>query len=461
MPNAVAIKLAGSLDIKIDLKKASQNLSDGVTKILKMQDISGGWRYWENDTMTNDHITPYVVRSLYEFRNLWVNIPNDVISRGLDFIANTPIPEGQIDQMDMRAEIFATLARGKHPKAQEIQKSIDLKKLSRHGYLIYHVWLAYIRKLDDTEQKNLEQRMNLRSNEAYWYWDTAADKAIYARLLIRLGESKKAGTIISDMLKWVDLESYYVSTQTKLQLFMALTELSTGSNAPSSFHIDTGLLHIIVQPKANTHRYTYDTRRSLLGKTLTISNLLWTNTAFYDISMRDAPLDIFKMPAIQHPDLSVSRVFEKVDESKGMDSYGQFLSATPNTNGIFKKWELYRVRITVTPKPENTSKYYLTLEDYIPGGWRPISSILKTESLSTTDGANEYGYWNGWTHVESREDRIFATQDYTWQTDHPYTYTYYIRPEYVGSYILPPVTAYYMYQPDIHAIGKYEKVVVQ
>ena len=53
--------------------------------------------------------------------------------------------------------------------------------------------------------------------------------------------------------------------------------------------------------------------------------------------MRDEPLDIFKMPAIQHPDLSVSRVFEKVDESKGIDSNGQFISATPNTNGVFKK----------------------------------------------------------------------------------------------------------------------------
>jgi hypothetical protein len=45
------------------------------------------------------------------------------------------------DQMDLRAEAFATLAKGKHPKTKEIQKSIDIKKLSRHGYLMYHVGL--------------------------------------------------------------------------------------------------------------------------------------------------------------------------------------------------------------------------------------------------------------------------------------------------------------------------------
>lgn len=53
--------------------------------------------------------------------------------------------------------------------------------------------------------------------------------------------------------------------------------------------------------------------------------------------MRDEPLNIFLMPEKQHPDLTVSRVFEKVDESKGIDVNGQFNMATPNTNGIFQK----------------------------------------------------------------------------------------------------------------------------
>ena len=461
MPNAVAIKLAKSLGIKIDLAQANKNLADGVTKILKMQDISGWWKYWENDSTVNNHITPYIIRSLYEFRSLWVVIPDDSIARGLEFIANLSIPEGEIDLMDQRAEIFATLARGKHPKAQEVQKSINIQKLSRHGYLIYHVWLSYLRKLDDTEKTNLEQRMNTRRSESYWYWDDTADRAIYARLLIRSSEGVKAGKIISDMIRWTDLQSYYVSTQSKIQLFMALIELSNGNNTLSQFQIKTGLLNMSIRPESNTHRYTYNTRRSIIGNTISISDLIWNNTLYYEISLWDEPMNIFLMPAKQHPELTVSRVFEKVDESKGIDSNGQFNMATAITDKTFQKWELYRVRITVTPKPENTTKYYLTLEDYIPGGWRPINSVFKTESSSTTDANSEYGYWNGWTHVESKEDRILATQDYVWQTDKPYTYTYYVRPEYVGTYLLPPVTAYYMYQPEIHAIGKYEKIVVQ
>ncbi len=458
LPNAVAIQLASSLGLIVDLKSAKQNLTDGVAKILKMQDVSGGWKYWEDDNSPNDHITPYVIRSLYEFRKLGVSIPEDTITRWLEFIANTPIPD---DQMDLRAEVFATLAQGKHPRSKEIQSSINIQKLSRHGYLLYHVGLASLGVLDDIAKRNLEARMSSRNSESYWYWDDTADRAIYARLLLRIGEREKSGTIITDMLRWADLESYYISTQTKIQLFMALIELSNETNSLSSFQIATGNLRIPVNPQKWIHRYSYDTRRSLVGKTLDIAGVRWSGTIYYDISLRDEPIDIFQVQPISHPELSASRVFERVDESKWLDTNGQFISATPVSNGIFAKGVLYRVRITVTPRASNSSKYYLTLEDYIPGGWRPIRWVFKTESSTTTDASREYGYWNWWTHVEARADRIFATQDYIWRTDQPYTYTYYIRPEYVGTYLLPPITAYYMYQPDIHATGKYEKITVQ
>ncbi len=198
LPNAIAIQLASSFGISIDLKTVKKNLEDGVAKILKMQDPTGGWKYWENDTTPNEHITPYVIRSLYEFRKLGVIIPDDVFKRGLDFIANTVIPE---DQMDQRAEIFATLAQSKHAKAKELQATINLQKLSRHGYLMYSVGLASIGQLDINMKKNLETRMSSRNKESYWYWDDTADQSIYARLLLRIGDREKSRTIVTNMLR--------------------------------------------------------------------------------------------------------------------------------------------------------------------------------------------------------------------------------------------------------------------
>lgn len=82
MPNAIALQMGKDLGIVIDEKSAKKNLDEGIAKILRMQDpLSGGWKYWEGDSSANPYVTPYVVRNLYDFKNLGVAIPDDVIQR--------------------------------------------------------------------------------------------------------------------------------------------------------------------------------------------------------------------------------------------------------------------------------------------------------------------------------------------------------------------------------------------
>ena len=69
LPNAIALSYASRLGIDIDTEAAQKNLEDGVAKILRMQ-YFGGWKYWESDYESNSHVTPYVIRSLFDFREL-------------------------------------------------------------------------------------------------------------------------------------------------------------------------------------------------------------------------------------------------------------------------------------------------------------------------------------------------------------------------------------------------------
>jgi alpha-2-macroglobulin len=194
----------------VNTAEAKKNLDAGVAKILKMQDVNGGWKYWENDSSVNDHITPYVIRSLYEFRKLGVSIPDDAISRGLDYMVNhiesmpaTPSVTSTVSSYDADTivEVFATLARANHPKTRAIQALIDITKLSRHGYLMYSVGLASLGELDAKIKQSLKSRMSSRDSESYWYWDDTADQAIYARLLSQIGERREAADIISGLLR--------------------------------------------------------------------------------------------------------------------------------------------------------------------------------------------------------------------------------------------------------------------
>ncbi len=78
LPNALALKLSSLLSSTLDAQTAQKNLDTGVKKILRMQQF-GGWKYWETDTEINTHVTPYVLRSLYIFRDLGVEIPPSAI----------------------------------------------------------------------------------------------------------------------------------------------------------------------------------------------------------------------------------------------------------------------------------------------------------------------------------------------------------------------------------------------
>lgn len=56
-----------------------------------------------------------------------------------------------------------------------------------------------------------------------------------------------------------------------------------------------------------------------------------------------------------------------------MNADGDFIGATPVTDNTYQRGSLYRVTLRVTlPDFSNKSWHHLTLEDFVPGGWRPI-----------------------------------------------------------------------------------------
>ncbi len=125
------------------------------------------------------------------------------------------------NDMDFAAEMFWTLALAKSKHAKLIEKSIDPKKLSRHGYLAYAYGLHILGRYTDDIDKKLQTSIQQKTDE-YWYWDSGADLAIYARLLLERGEIERATRLLDTRLRDVDLSSYYVSTQEKIQLFYSL-----------------------------------------------------------------------------------------------------------------------------------------------------------------------------------------------------------------------------------------------
>jgi hypothetical protein len=299
------------------------------------------------------------------------------------------------------------------------------------------------------------------SSGTYWYWDKSADDAIYAQLLIERWDIAHAGKILEDLSISIDIRSYYTSTQTKIQFLTALIRLTSLNNNKKDIAIELRSDGFIAGLSLLWKAY-YDSltvSRDITSDRLVVSRKDAQTPVFYELIQYDHPKSIFSTKPKSAFGMGVTRTFELVDESKWVDSMGNWIITKPLESMQFKKWQLYRVTLTVTPPVTSLPVYYLTLEDFMPGWWRPIRGVFKTESQAMGDNHSSW-YHNTWSQVEARADRILATADILWSDD-PRTYIYYIRPEYAGTFLLPPVTAYYMYRPEVHAVGTYEKIEVQ
>jgi alpha-2-macroglobulin len=460
LPNAYALKLASTLGITIDTESAKANVTAWLAKILRMQHYSGGWTYWEGDSEAESHITPYVLRSLITFRNLGYDIPDAVLENGANYVINNL--STYREQEDILAEAVWTLAQlGRTPEALEAWKNIDTKKLTRHGYIAYG-YTAHILKTYTPEMTiELDKRVfSTGSDTDYWYWDTQADTAIYAQLLLDRGEEVKALPLIDSIVRSSDMTSYFMSTQAKLQTFRALIKQSERSSATLTKNLTMAFRWDALIADATLTRtkstITIDSTREKIGRSFTLKRDDPKTPLYITITTRDRTKSIVDMPAKNANGMMMFRTFERVDESKWVDADGDFIGLAPVTDGIFKKWELYRVTLkTIIPGVGAYGSWYnLTVEDYYPAGWRPINSRLKTESALTRSESI-----GSWSYNESRDDRMLAHIDYGYSSTR--TYTYYIRPNIVGSYLLPPAMSYYMYRPEVHAYTKYEKVQVK
>jgi uncharacterized protein YfaS (alpha-2-macroglobulin family) len=460
LPNALAIKYASLLGEQIDSVTAQKNLNEWIAKILRMQ-LYGGWKYWESDSEIHPYVTPYVVRSLFTFRDLGVDIPQASLDAWIQYVADMTIHRSDlfVADPDFRAEVFMTLARAHHDIISEFQKKIDPTKLSRHGYLSYIYGLHYLGKVTPEQEGYLAKLMAQKQVSSYWYWSDRSDEALYAQFLLDRGKLESATKVLDTLVREQDLSSYYISTQERLQILLALMKQTTQiQRVDTSVALRGGTLIADLSLSLSQVSQNIDVTRKKLGNSIEITRDLNSMPLFYEILERNTPAQIFDMPAKAQGNIQVSRTFEHIDISKWVDQYWNYIASESVTWSIFKKGELYRVTLNVNiPDYTNRSWYYLTLEDFVPGWWRPIRWIFKTESIFTGDSSN---YWyNSWSHVETKDDRILATSQYGYGDNH--TYTYYVRPEYVGIFLLPPVTSYFMYRPEVFAYGKYQKVTVQ
>lgn len=468
-PNAVLKKFNNLLSWVVGDAEIDVNLSAGLERISKMQTADWGFGYWIWDTQSDLTITPYVLRSLLEMKNMWVQVDNKIIQRAIIYLQKNVKNSLWNTQ---KVEIFWALALANKP----INIEVNEEKLSRHDLLAYTYGLYYVDKVKNNSKikKNIEiilEKIKSDSNHSY-YWNTTTDKAILAQLMIDIDyNSLQIDEIITELYD-MDFASYYYSTKTKNAAFTAFAKY----------------IEKVWSKKDNTFDYTIADKKSwllnfkeknkslgLIKKqyplweflewdkiNLNMRNISWEQM-YVDFVLHETPLDKEKIVAMKNG-MSVERNISKVlQESKLWECRYSYWNNSKNncenvfetTKNRFEKWQLYKTEIIV--KIDGSKKYTdLVIEDYLPSGFEIVQSKFKTESISVSQAVKNQ--WN-WDHIENRPNVAMAHAKHVRRNE--IRYEYYVRPKFSGIFTQPPVTAYFMYNPEMRAHTKFNKIEVK
>lgn len=78
-----------------------------------------------------------------------------------------------------------------------------------------------------------------------------------------------------------------------------------------------------------------DTTREKLGLSYTLTRDETTPPIFVTMTTRDRPKNIIDMLPMSTGGIDVTRTFDRIDESRGIDADGNFIVADRVTDGVF------------------------------------------------------------------------------------------------------------------------------
>lgn len=484
LPNAILKKFSLIFkDLDLTWVDINKNINEWIDRVVSMQTVDWWFTYWPGGTSSDLHITPYVVRSLIDMKDAWVNLPAWVLENSIDYLERE---KDNVKTSLEKAEIFWALAKA----WRNTGISIDLADVNRHTLLAYTYWLVLSNKnsslINETLINENIWKLKLlidRDEEWYYYWNRIADKAIFASLLMDYNYDKEYIDEIIVELYDRDWSSYYYSTQEKNNAFMAFAKYLDmhWTRNKNNFWFMLGNIR-----NKDTFFYIWQTRPSILKKEYSLRDVILNNdkTIFLRVAntsgkdmyasliLKHYPKDIEEVKAYSAWVQVTKQVYEVVDNQKmdqcekAKNNYynkGKDINSLVECEWVYKlkqdniysKWVTYKTLVSIK-FPTSDVRRNVVLEDYIPAWFRVLNNKFQTNTISTQ--SNQEQTWT-WDHIEYRPDVVFASSSYAWWNT--LDFEYFFVPDFAGKFINPPTTAYMMYNPQVRANTEFEIIEIK
>jgi len=478
MPNAILKKFGAiKVDSWVTDKDIEKNLKYWIERIASMQQKSGWFSYWQWDSIVNDSITPYVLRSLIDINEFWWKVPSSMIENTVKYLESiySKSPE------NLKSEILWTLVKyywktkfEKKIWIENLTDSFNFSSMKRHE-LIAHTYAMILSdkikyKWDIDENINRIKKILYTENVPYYYYsNTTQDKAIFWQLLLDYNSDTSYSYTLVKELYDIDWSSYYYSTKTKNEVFKSfikyIENTSDNNNVRVKFILNWKETETLLDSNENSYKKIVKLNEVLENNKvdLQIENLEW-NPIFVEANIISYPLDVKKVPEYSNKVNITREIFEVINDSKLENRCKRVYSweACVNddwlklhTSDIFKKWVTYKIKLTWNLYDSNNKQNFV-IEDYLPSWFTILNSKFKTNSISTNQNTTKSWRWN---YSENNPWVVMAhAKNIWWGTA---IYEYFIRADFAWKFIYPPSTWYMMYNPKIRANSKYREIEIK
>jgi uncharacterized protein YfaS (alpha-2-macroglobulin family) len=463
-----AFKLPG-----IDAAHARTIAQSTVNELPKFQCESGGFAYWAGDCGESPYLTSWVLHVLQRAVKLKYTVDPKVLDRAYvylekDLAQKRPDNEGWWPAYTAwQSFAVKTLVEGGRNEDSHIHRLT--------AYADRMPLFAIANLMDAKPSADLHRRLSnsilpeggyahveeLADPYLLWFWNSnIRSTAIVLGTLVRSGNDEE---IVKRMVRWLmkarehgrwgntqenawameALVDYYRKYESETPDFTAIATLGSEAIAKETFHgrsseaksRDVGMNDLMrIAPPETQLPLTFDRQG--------------TGTLFYALRLRYAR----PLAGAMDQGFNVERHYR--------------LQGSKTDATSFKAGDL----ISVTLRIRNTKeRRFVAVSDPIPAGTEPVESWFATTASDLAEQqakADAGGYdWTAWwrgggfDHVERHDDRVelFATR----LGEGPHEFTYLLRATTAGTFVVAPMHAEEMYEPEVFGKTKQEAVEVK
>ena len=466
LPALLAEQTLGSAALP---QSVTQHLPDivsaGLARLERFQHEDGGWNFWQYDGSTLE-MSAYVVEGLLRAKGLGVNVNNDMLYSGLQYLArHVPDPKGR--QAERASAYHALAAAGKVDRGQ-------LATFARRGdlepYALAQTALALHKTGQVQAARDVLDRLKAkrigtnggalshwekpkRGGSDVWYdaWDDNSVQ-VTARALEALATLEPNSPLIPGVSQWLlgnRRGPRWLSTQDTTSVIIAALALKPSTAVG-------GDVNVLLDGKA--------AGQATLGGQAVATLKIGTSTlkaGAHTVTLQGAPAGLTFSTQLKY---SREPAELSGDASKGFRLSRQYQRLEPVWDAKKKSYSYRRVPllrggqmqpvtvgdlilVTLSVQPVGQAARYLVVSDPIPAGMKALDErSLAIAGLQNPDG---YGWdrWNYWyAGRELLDDRVDLYADHLKGEQ---KLTYLLRAQTPGTFTALPTHAFLMYDPDV------------